>query len=73
MNKELSRIIAVVIAILLLRIGLVNIYEEFGSVGGLNIFDAIGIIALDPLNLAITLSLTLILGYFVNTCKWTIF
>ena len=70
MNKELSRIIAVVVAILLLRIGLVNIYEEFGAVGGLNIFDAIGIIALDPINLPITLSLTLILGYFVNTCKW---
>lgn len=70
MNKELSRIIAVVISILLLRIGLVGIYEQFGAAGGLELFDAIGIIALDTLNLPITLSLTLILGYLVNTVKW---
>lgn len=70
MNKELSRIVAVVISILLLRIGLVGIYEQFGAAGGMDLFDAIGIITLDPLNLPVTLSLTLLLGYLVNTVEW---
>lgn len=70
MNKELSRVIVVVISILLLRIGLVGIYEQFGAAGGMDLFDAIGIITLDPLNLPVTLSLTLLLGYLVNTVEW---
>lgn len=70
MNKELSRIILVVVAILLLRIGLVGIYEHFGAVGGVDMFDAIGIIALDTINLPITLSLTLLLGYLANKIAW---
>ena len=70
MNKELSRIILVVVAILLLRIGLVGIYEYFGAAGGVDMFDAIGIIALDTLNLPITLSLTLLTGYLVNKIEW---
>ena len=44
MNKDLLRIVAVIIAILLLRIGLVNIYEHFGVRGGMELFSAIGII-----------------------------
>lgn len=70
MNKELSRIVAVIISILLLRIGLVNIYEEFGAAGGFVMFDAMGIIVLDPLNLPLTLSLTLLLGYTINRVEW---
>ena len=70
MNKELSRIVAVIVSILLLRIGLVNIYDMFGKAGGVDMFDAIGIIALDPLNLPITLSLTLLLGYLANKIEW---
>lgn len=70
MNKELRRLIAVVISILLLRIGLVGVYEHFGEAGGLDLFDAIGTIALDPINLPITLSLTLLLGYLANTVEW---
>ncbi len=70
MNKELSRIIAVVVAILLLRIGIVNLYEYFGAIGGMDMFDAMGVIAFDPINLPTTLSLTLLLGYLADKIKW---
>ena len=63
MNKELSRIIAVIISILLLRIGLVGINDQLGLIGGFDIFDAIGLILYDPLNLTLTLSSSLLLGY----------
>jgi hypothetical protein len=70
MNKDLLRIVAVIIAILLLRIGLVNIYEHFGVRGGMELFSAIGIIIYDPLNVAITLSSTLLLGWLINRVEW---
>ena len=70
MNKELSRIIAVVVSILLLRIGLVNINEQFGVLGGFDLFDAIGLILYDPLNLTLTLSSSLLLGYLTNRIEW---
>jgi len=65
MGKELRSIIAVIISILLLRIGVVNLYEQFGARGGFDIFDAVEIIVYNPMNLALTLSLTLLLGYLV--------
>lgn len=68
--KELLRIVAVIVAILLLRIGLVNIYEVFGAQGGLGLFEAFGEIALDPLNLPLTLSATIILGYGFYRIPW---
>ena len=68
--KEVLRIAAVIIAILLLRIGLVNIYEMFGVQGGLGLFEALGIIILDPLNLPLTLSTTVALGYLAYRIKW---
>lgn len=70
MNKELIRIIAVVVSILLLRIGLVNINEQFDVLGGFDIFEAIGLILYDPLNLALTLSSSLLLGYLTNRIEW---
>lgn len=68
--KEVLRIAAVIIAILLLRIGLVNIYETFGSRGGLDLFDALGTIILDPLNLPLTLLATITLGYLASRISW---
>lgn len=70
MNKELGRIVAVVVAILLLRIGLVGLFEEFGIRGGLNLFDAMGIILYNPFNLTLTLSTSLLLGYMVYRVEW---
>ncbi|MBO5805607.1 MAG: histidine kinase [Tidjanibacter sp.] len=70
MNKELRRLIAVIVAILLLRIGLVNIYDHFVARGGIDIFDALSLILFDPLNLPITLSLSLVLGYLVHRSHW---
>lgn len=61
--KEVLRIVAVIVAILLLRIGLVNIYDIFGTQGGLGLFEAFGIIALDALNLPLTLFTTISLGF----------
>lgn len=63
--KEVLRIAAVIIAILLLRIGLVNIYELFGAQGGVDLFDALGLILMDPLNLPITLCSTVLCSYGV--------
>ena len=70
MNKELRRIVAVIISIFLLRIGLVGINDQLGMIGGFDIFDAIGLIIYDPLNLVLTLTLSLILGYFEYRIKW---
>lgn len=70
MNKDLRRLIAVIIAILLLRIGLVAIYERFGALGGLDIFEALGLIALDPLTLPLTLCSVILLGYLVYKTNW---
>lgn len=70
MNKELGRIVAVIVAILLLRIGLVGLYDEFGVRGGLTIFEAVGIILYNPYNLTLTLSSTLLLGYLVYRVEW---
>lgn len=64
--KELLRIAAVIIAILLLRIGLVNTYETFSLEGGLGLFESFSIIALDPLNLPLTLSVTILLGFLFH-------
>lgn len=70
MNKELGRIIAIIISILLLRIGLVSLYEQFDAAGGFDMFDAIGLIIMDPISLPITLSLTLLLGYLIDKVEW---
>ena len=70
MNKELRRIVTVIISILLLRIGLVGINDQLGILGGFDIFDAIGLILYDPLNLALTLTSTLLLGYLINRIGW---
>ena len=70
MNKELGRLAAVVIAILLLRIGFVNLYEHFETLGGFDVFEAIGHIVFDPLNLPLTISSTLLLGYLVHKVEW---
>lgn len=70
MNKELRRLIVVVVAILLLRIGLVNIYELFDAEGGFDIFEALGLILFDPINLPLTLSSTLLLGYLVYRVEY---
>ncbi len=70
MNRDLLRIVAVIVAILLLRIGLVNIYELLGMKDGLDLFDAMGIILYDPLNLALTLSTTLLFGWLINRVYW---
>lgn len=61
--KEVLRIVAVIIAILLLRIGLVNIYALFGAQGGVDLFDALGMILMDPLNLPLTLCTTILCSY----------
>ncbi|MBO7300437.1 MAG: histidine kinase [Tidjanibacter sp.] len=70
MNKELIRIIAVIISIFLLRIGIVNINNQIGVLGGFDVFDAIGLILYDPMNLALTLSSSLLLGYLTNRIEW---
>ena len=69
MNKELRRLIAVIISILLLRIGLVRVYQYFEESGGFELFFTFRNIFLDPIILPITLSLTLLLGYAVNKIK----
>ena len=69
MNKELRRLIAVIISILLLRIGLVRVYQYFEESGGFELFSTFQSIFLDPLILPITLSLTLLLGYAANKIK----
>lgn len=68
--KELWRIVAVIVAILLLRIGLVNLYEVISTEGGLSLFDALGHIIQDPLNLPVTLILTTLLGYLAARISW---
>ncbi|MBR7129023.1 MAG: histidine kinase [Tidjanibacter sp.] len=70
MPKDLRRLIAVIVSILLLRIGLVSIYRYFEESGGFELFFTFRSIFLDPLNLPVTLSLTLLLGYAVNNIKW---
>lgn len=70
MNKDLVRLAAVVIAILLLRIGFVNLYEHFEVLGGFDIFEAIGFIIFDPINLPLTLASTLLLGFIVHKVEW---
>lgn len=71
MNKDLRRLIAVIIAILLLRIGLVGFYEYFGQRGGLELFDALGFIVLDPVTLPLTLTSVILLGYLTYKAHWT--
>ncbi len=66
MSKELRRLLAVIISILLLRIGLVSTYRYFEEVGGYELFFSFRSIFLDPLTLPVTLSLTLLLGYAVS-------
>ena len=70
MNIEIIRIIAVIISIFLLRIGLVNINDQIGVLGGFDVFDAIGLILYDPMNLALTLTSSLLLGYLTNRIGW---
>ncbi len=69
MSKELRRLLAVIISILLLRIGLVRIYRYFEEIGGFELFFSFRSIFLDPLILPVTLSLTLLLGYAVSNAK----
>jgi LytS/YehU family sensor histidine kinase len=68
--KEVLKVVAVVIAILLLRIGLVNLYEAIGSEGGLSLFDALGNITDGPLNLVLTVASTIILGLLTARIEW---
>lgn len=69
MNKELRRLIIVVISILLLRIGLVRVYRYFEESGGFELFFTFRNIFLDPIILPITLSLTVLLGYAVDKIR----
>ena len=69
MSKELRRLLAVIISILLLRIGLVRLFRYFEESGGFELFFTFRNIFLDPIILPITLSLTLLLGYAVNKIK----
>lgn len=69
MPKELRRLITVIISILLLRIGLVSIYRYFEESGGFEMFYAFRSIFLDPINLPITLSLTVLLGYAMDNIR----
>ena len=69
MSKELRRLLAVIISILLLRIGLVRIYRYFEEIGGFELFFSFRSIFLDPLILPVTLSLTLFLGYALSKTK----
>lgn len=69
MSKELKRLVAVIISILLLRIGLVSIYRYFEESGGFEIFFAFRSLFLDPLILPITLSITLLLGYYLGNVR----
>lgn len=68
--KELLKVVAVVIAILLLRIGLVNLYEAIGSEGGLSLFDALGKITDGPLNLILTVASTVTFGLLTARVVW---
>ena len=63
MSKEFRRLLLVIITILLLRIGLVNLYQHFVDSGGYEVFDALGLILFDALNLPITLTVALLLLY----------
>ncbi|MBQ5931221.1 MAG: hypothetical protein IIX00_03065, partial [Tidjanibacter sp.] len=63
MSKEFRRLLLVIITILLLRIGLVNLYQHFVDSGGYEVFDALGLILFDALNLPVTLTVALLLLY----------
>lgn len=70
MSKEFKRLLLVITLILLLRIGLVNIYQFFEAKGGYEIMEALGLLLLDPINLPITLSTTLLLAYSSTKVRW---
>lgn len=69
MSKDLRRLIAVIISILLLRIGLVGTFRYFEDSGGFEFFYTFRNIFLDPINLSVTLSLTVLLGYSIDYIK----
>ncbi len=70
MSKEFRRLLTVIILILLLRIGLVNIYQLFENSGGYEVLEALRLIIFDPLNLPIDLAVTLLLVYSSTKVRW---
>ena len=63
MSKEFRRLLLVIITLLVLRIGVVNLYQHFVDGGGYEVFDALRIILFDAFNLPVTVSTTLLLLY----------
>lgn len=67
--KELRKILAVIIVVLLLRIGLVNAYHYFELHGGYSLSQALKVILFDPINFPVALVLTLLLGHYTSQSR----
>lgn len=62
--KELKNILIVIVCTLLLRIGIVNIYQHFEVSGGYTLVQALRIVFYDAFNLPISLVLTPLLTHY---------
>jgi len=69
MTKEFRRILLVIAAILLFRIGIVNIYRYFQAHGGFDMYYALKVILLDPVNLTASLVTLTFATYYSDRIK----
>ncbi|MDY3979743.1 MAG: histidine kinase [Tidjanibacter sp.] len=70
MSKEIRRILVVIVAILLFRVGLVGLYRYFETNGGFEMSYALKAILWDPVSLPLTLVVLVVATYYSGKVKF---